>query len=163
MTCWPMGGTKSPPAAATWKEGLAPAVKGDAPPSRRRQTRHNTETTNEEEHWEDKTILLSQTVGASPHLSGPSSRTCRRHRAQFGPKKAHRSQDDSRMKMEHGNNELWSETLLVSAKMTLFQTVICCGPQEGLAESPPMLVPEQPPDEAPLPSRLYYSWKQSIH
>lgn len=73
-----------------------------------------------------------------PSKCGQSSHTHRRHKAQFGPNKAHHSQDDSQMKMKHGHNKLWKETLLISAKMTLFQTMICCGPLEGLAESPPM-------------------------
>lgn len=47
----------------------------------------------------------------------------------------------------------YGETLFVSAKMTLFQTVICCGPQEGLVSWYPWLLPE-PPKEALLPVAL---------
>lgn len=47
----------------------------------------------------------------------------------------------------------YGETLFVSAKMTLFQTVICCGPQGGLVTWHPWLAPE-PPKKAPLPVAL---------
>lgn len=47
----------------------------------------------------------------------------------------------------------YEETLFVSAKMTLFQTVICCGPQEALVGWHPWLLPE-PPHRTLLPVAL---------
>lgn len=56
----------------------------------------------------------------------------------------------------------YGETLFVSAKMTLFQTVICCGPQEGLVSWYPWLLPE-PPKEALLPVALIRGESAPLH
>lgn len=66
------------------------------------------------------------------------------------------------MKMKHGHNKLWRDTAHFSQEDTVPDHDMLWPPQKGLAEPAPRLVPEQSPEEAPLPAGLQSLLKESI-